>query len=205
MRKGTVLCSARTGEMPKKMAGNGCRGGKRLQMGIVPCSLIQKWGCFKTAPPSVPSWRKEKTNAYSCVKAWRRRLLPKRKAKVIGLQINPIPVFRFFKTQPGSSNLYLQLTPLFQFFLIQSCKLGGQKPSCGRKFFFFRQNFNFLIRCSNMNILNFWYRNQAIQKIKFIYTCRTTTFTRDLRWDKIVLQNRIGPNLEQKKLWQRQN
>jgi len=35
MQKGTVLCSARTREMPKKkMAGNGCRGGKRLQMGV---------------------------------------------------------------------------------------------------------------------------------------------------------------------------
>jgi hypothetical protein len=56
-----------------------------------------------------------------------------------------------------------------------------------------RQNFHFLIWYSNMNILSFWYRDQAIKKPKFIYTCRTTTFMKDSRWDKIVLQNRIEP------------
>jgi len=48
---------------------------------------------------------------------------------------NPIPVFLFLpRTQPSSSNLYLQLTPLFQFFSIQSCKLGGQKTFLRRIF-----------------------------------------------------------------------
>ena len=56
-----------------------------------------------------------------------------------------------------------------------------------------RQKFHFLIRYSNMHILSFWYRNPAIQKLKFIYVCRTTTFTKDSRWDIIVLLDRIGP------------
>jgi len=50
VKRGAVLCSARTGEKKEN-------GRKRLQRrekvadgGTVPSSLIQKWGCFKTAP-----------------------------------------------------------------------------------------------------------------------------------------------------------
>jgi hypothetical protein len=39
--------------------------------------------------------------------------------------------------------------------------------------------------------LSFWYRNQAIQKPKFIYMSKTTTLMKDSKWDKIVLENRI--------------
>jgi hypothetical protein len=55
-------------------------------------------------------------------------LLLKRKAKVIGLQINPILVFRFFKTSQVSSNFYLPLIPLFQsfFFQFSLANLGGK-------------------------------------------------------------------------------
>jgi hypothetical protein len=37
----------------------------------------------------------------------------------------------------------------------------------------------FTFRYSNENILSFWYQSQAIQKPKFIYAYRTTTFMRD--------------------------
>jgi hypothetical protein len=49
----------------------------------------------------------------------------------------------------------------------------------------------FHTRYSNKNILSFWYRNQAIQKPKFIYASRTTTLMKELNWDKIILNNRI--------------
>jgi hypothetical protein len=49
----------------------------------------------------------------------------------------------------------------------------------------------FLIRYSYGNILSFWYQNQKIQKPKFIYTYRSTTFLKDLKWDKFILKNRI--------------
>jgi len=60
----------------------------------------------------------------------------------------------------------------------------GWKPSRDRILFFH-------IRYSNGNILSLWYRNQEIQKPKFIYASRTTTLMQDLKWDKIVLENRI--------------
>jgi hypothetical protein len=66
-------------------------------------------------------------------------------------------------------------------FLVQN---SGQDPSRGR-------NPYFHTRYSNENILSFWYRNQAIQKPKFIYASRTTTLMKELNWDKIVLKNRI--------------
>ena len=37
----------------------------------------------------------------------------------------------------------------------------------------------FHTRYSNGNILSFWYRNQAIQKPKFIYASRTTTLMKE--------------------------
>jgi hypothetical protein len=43
--------------------------------------------------------------------------------------------------------------------------------------------------------LSFWYRNQEIQKPKFIYTYRTITFMKDPKLDKIVLKNRIAAKL----------
>jgi len=43
---------------------------------------------------------------------------------------------------------------------------------------------------SNGNILSFWYRNQVIQKPKFIYASRTKTLMKKSKWDKIFLQNR---------------
>jgi len=48
----------------------------------------------------------------------------------------PFPVFSISsKPSQVSSNLYRQLRPLFQsFFPIQSCRLGGQNPSCDRIF-----------------------------------------------------------------------
>jgi hypothetical protein len=49
----------------------------------------------------------------------------------------------------------------------------------------------FHTRDSNENILNLWYQNQAIQKPKFIYTSRTTTFMKDTKSDKIILKDRI--------------
>jgi hypothetical protein len=47
-----------------------------------------------------------------------------------------------------------------------------------------------LLSHSNGNILSFWYRNQVIQKPKFIYTSRTTTLMKESKWDKIFLHNR---------------
>jgi hypothetical protein len=61
---------------------------------------------------------------------------------------------------------------------------SGQDPSRGR-------NLCFHVRYSNGNILSFWYRNQAIQKLKFIYASRTTTLMKESKWDEIVLENRI--------------
>jgi hypothetical protein len=66
-------------------------------------------------------------------------------------------------------------------FLVQN---SGQDPSRGRILCFH-------VRYSNVNILSFWYQNQAIQKPKFIYASRTTTLTRESKWDKIILENRI--------------
>jgi len=54
---------------------------------------------------------------------------------------------------------------------------------------FLRQDF--LLSHSNGNILSLWYWNQAIQKPKFIYASRTTTLMKELKWDKIILENRI--------------
>jgi hypothetical protein len=62
----------------------------------------------------------------------------------------------------------------------------GQNSARGRILYFH-------VRYSNRNISSSWYRNQAIRKPKFIYVCRTTTFTKDSRWDIIVLLDRIGP------------
>jgi hypothetical protein len=53
----------------------------------------------------------------------------------------------------------------------------------------------FNTRYSNGNILSFWYWNQAIQKPKFIYVSQTTTFMKDSKWDKFVLNNRIAIKL----------
>jgi hypothetical protein len=50
-------------------------------------------------------------------------------------------------------------------------------------------------RYSNGNILGFWYRNKAIEKPKFIYTSRTTTFMKDSKSDKIFLKDRIRMQL----------
>jgi hypothetical protein len=61
---------------------------------------------------------------------------------------------------------------------------SGQDPSHGRILCLH-------VRYSNGNILSFWYRNQAIQKPKFIYAYRTTILMKELKWDKIVLENRI--------------
>ena len=66
-------------------------------------------------------------------------------------------------------------------FLVQN---SGQDPSRVRILYIH-------IRYSNWNILSFWYRNQAIQKPKFIYASRTTTLIKESKWDKIVLENRI--------------
>jgi len=62
---------------------------------------------------------------------------------------------------------------------------SGWNPSHGRILYFHA-------RYSNMNILSLWYRNQAIQKPKFIYTYRISTFMGDPKWDKIFLKNRIA-------------
>jgi hypothetical protein len=53
------------------------------------------------------------------------------------------------------------------------------------------RNSCFHTRYLNENILSFWYRNQAIQKPKFIYASRTTTLMKELKWDEIFLKNRI--------------
>jgi len=101
------------------------------------------------------------------------------------------------KPSQVSSNLYRQLAPLFQSFFNSVLQTWGQNPSCGRKFL--RQNFHFLIRYSNVNILSFWYWNQAIQKSKFIYTCRTTTFMRIRGEIKSFYRTESGRNLVGKK------
>jgi hypothetical protein len=69
--------------------------------------------------------------------------------------------------------------------------------TCGR--IFLRQNFHFLIRYSNMNILSSWYRNQVIQKLKFIYACKTTTFMRIQGEIKLFYTTDSGRNLVGKK------
>jgi len=66
-------------------------------------------------------------------------------------------------------------------FLVQNL---GQDPSHDR-------NLYLHVRYSNGNILSFWYQNQAIQKLKFIYASRTTILMKESKWDKIVLENRI--------------
>ena len=71
-------------------------------------------------------------------------------------------------------HLYLPLTPLFQsFFSIQSCRLGGQKPSCGRIFageFFCSRIFSFSLdiqtwisRASNIEIERFKNQNSSMR------------------------------------------
>jgi hypothetical protein len=56
--------------------------------------------------------------------------------------------------------------------ILQLCPANsGKNPSRGR-------NPCFHTRYSNGNILSFWYRNQAIQKPKFIYMSGTTTWIR---------------------------
>jgi hypothetical protein len=54
-------------------------------------------------------------------------------------------------------------------FLVQN---SVQDPSRGR-------NPYFHTRYSNGNILSFWYWNQAIQNLKFIYASRTTTLMKE--------------------------
>jgi hypothetical protein len=68
----------------------------------------------------------------------------------------------------------------------QNLKNSGWNPSCGRILYF-------STRCSNGNILSLWYRNQVIQKPKFISTYKTKTSMKDSKWDKIILKNRIWP------------
>ena len=69
--------------------------------------------------------------------------------------------------------------PKIEFF----CTDSGQYPSRGRILCLH-------IRYSNENILSLWYRNQVIQKLKFIYASRNTTLMEESKWDKIFLQNR---------------
>jgi hypothetical protein len=68
----------------------------------------------------------------------------------------------------------------------KTAKNSGWNPSRGRILYFHNWY-------SNENILSFWYRNQEIQKPKFIYTYRTITFMKDSKWDKFILKNRIWP------------
>jgi len=56
----------------------------------------------------------------------------------------------------------------------------------------------FHTKYSNGNILSFWYWNQVIQKPKFIYVSRTTTFIKDSKWDKFILNNKIAAKLNWK-------
>jgi len=65
-------------------------------------------------------------------------------------------------------------------YLVQN---SGQNP-CDRILYFH-------VRYSNWNILSFWYQNQVIEKSKFIYASRTITLLKDLKWEKIILNNRI--------------
>ena len=64
----------------------------------------------------------------------------------------------------------------------------GQDPSRDRILYF-------LIRYSHGSILSFWYQNKEIQKPKFIYIYRSTTFMKGLKWDKFFLKNKIATKL----------
>ena len=66
-------------------------------------------------------------------------------------------------------------------FLVQN---SSQDPSHGKILYFH-------VRYSNGNILSFWYRNQPIQKPKFIHAYRNITFMKESKWDKIILENKI--------------
>jgi hypothetical protein len=55
---------------------------------------------------------------------------------------------------------------------------SGQNPSRSRILYFYTTY-------SKWNILGFLYQNYAIQKPKFIYTSRTTTFMKDSKSDNV--------------------
>jgi hypothetical protein len=106
-----------------------------------------------------------------------------------------VKILSFMMIQPPSPalNILLQFNPSFSTFQFspwskknpsnQSRELG-LNPSRGKILCLH-------VRYSNRNILSFWYRNQAIQKPKFIYASRTTTLMKESKWDKIFLKNRI--------------
>ena len=106
-----------------------------------------------------------------------------------------VKIMSFMMIQPPSPalNILLQFNPPFSTFRFspwskkipsnQSRELG-LNPSRGRILYLH-------VRYSNRNILSFWYRNQVIQNPKFIYASRNTTLMKELKWDKIVLENRI--------------
>jgi hypothetical protein len=72
---------------------------------------------------------------------------------------NPIPVFSISSQNPAKLFQSLSaINSLISVFSIQSCRLGGQKSILRQKIFvaeFPRQNFHFLIKYSNVNILSF--------------------------------------------------
>ena len=67
--------------------------------------------------------------------------------------------------------------------LIISAK-SGQNPTCNKILYFH-------IKYLNRHILSFRYRTHDIQKPKFIYTFRTTTFMKGSKSNKIVFKMKI--------------
>jgi len=81
--------------------------------------------------------------------------------------LDPIPVFHFSKTQPSFFQFIYAINSLTSvFFSIQSCRLGGENPSCSRKCL--RQNFHGRIFTSSLDIQTWisWASDIEIKRFK---------------------------------------
>ena len=112
------------------------------------------------------------------------------------ISLSDVIEFLSFYDDHVPKNLLLISCSIESFILALFNSIFGQKKNPSNQVYKLELNLSrckilyFHIWYSNGNILSFWYWNQDIQKPKFIYTSRTTTFMKDLKWDKIVLENR---------------
>ena len=128
----------------KKAAAKGCRGGKGIRRGTVPCKLYSpQRGCFRTAPSSCREliYFQQRGCSHTASSSCRELMKGRRCRFFVIAEMNLswqnfhfriLPPFSISpKPSQVSSNLYMQLIPLFQSFSIQSCR--PEKPYCSRK------------------------------------------------------------------------
>jgi hypothetical protein len=128
-------------KISKKSSSKRLQRRERNQTGYSAMLIIfQQRGCSHTAPSS----------CRELMKGRRCRFFVTAKMQPLLAEfpfLDPIPVFHFSKTQPSFFQFIYAINSLISvFFSIQSCRLGGQNPSCSRKCL--RQNFFFLAEFS---------------------------------------------------------